>query len=964
MKRNQISKFETTLALRYSLRFHFIDVKVSSEGLLATAVELERRASFEMSETIGLPDFLKQIGAASLSPKLVLPVEGAEAPLASLHARLDAEIESVNVSPNRFCAAARTFLTRSYCSATNASAAARELARIRATIQHRRTTFRANGGAGALARRSGGRNGWRRESPRCVSWPGTILTHSRRRQNAFLPPLLSTLVVHSRLAQTHSENTHALAALSELTALHLSISNLSSNVTSGALPLAVAALSVVRQQLGSTNDQWVKETETWEVLRKWAAEEDARLESALVGALEGAFSFENTAQGESKLVISERVAAAPRGEWLSISQIIDTLDQLLASSSPPRNVDSHLARIAKQLHKYFLTPLFESGSHSNGPKTIVFSQNGEEKSAALQAAGFGQQDVIATTQQFLSFFATHSSLLPPSRFAPSFTVNFTPSLQALVVSDHLIPSLPLSTATLPPYLPTLEFAATFERDFLVGSGYLAFLPKGRESSCEEGTVVREWIDRVDVHWARRVGDATFEKVLQVIRGGDWEGQLVDVYVEEEIEVEEEEIIAPKYVEVTDSEAESEDEQLDEDGFQPFGSPTLVPAPIPIPTAPFSKPKLGTKITPVPIPTSPQASNNILTNIAPAPSATARKMPSTQLSLPAPAPAPPPISRPYQPASIEPDEPMDEEDDPWGLSSSPADASPNLLPTNSPSLLPAPSSYDNGLLPPTRARAQSASSSAGSEDPWGLSADLDLEDQTSVKAESIIGRAERGVVEEVSVEEEAMDDGWGFVEPTTEEVEPLAEGEDAWGFDESEAAVEEEESVIEEEVLALSAEERAEASPSKSPSTIPLPFSPAMNDATMTPLVAPDSPPPSHAKKDSLGGWGWEDPDDQVDADAAPPPVISTSHSKIARSASNGTTTKPKPAKIKNVKQKKMKLVVVPPVVRIKQESRRIKEQMLVSNRSRSIVAIAEEILLEALEVGSQSSVLLSACVRK
>lgn len=722
----------------------------------------------------------------------------------------------------------------------------------------------------------------------------------------------------------------------------------------------MAALAVVRQQLASGDDQWVKGTETWEVLRKWAAEEDARLESALVGALEAAFSFENTAQADSKLVISERFAAAPRGELLSISQIIDTLDQLLASSTPPRKVDSHLARIAKQLHKYFLIPLFESGTHSKGAKTIVYSQNGEERIATLQTEGPGHHDIIATTQQFLSFFATHSSLLPPSQFAPSFTVNFTPPLQSLILSDHLIPSLPTSTATLAPYLPTLEIAAKFERDFLVGSGYLAFLPRGRESSCEEGTVVREWIDRVDIHWARRVGDATFEKVLQVVRGGDWEGQLVDVYVEEEIEVEEEEVAEPKYVEVTDSEAESEDEQLDEDGFQPFGSPTLVPspqpAPIPVSTAQFSKTKLGTKITPLPAPTLPRSSSDTVSKIASAPSSSARKILAAPTNIPAPAP---PSSRPSQPESIQPEE-ADEEEDPWGLSSSPVDASPNLFPTDPPSLLPTPSAYDNGLLPPVRVRAQSTSSSAGSEDPWGLSADLDLEEQTSAKAESVVDRGEIPVADEIVEEYEVMDDGWGFVEPTSEDpiekVEPVAEGEDAWGFDESEMAAEEEVAIAE-EVLALNAEERAEVSPAKSPSTIPLPFSPAMNAATISPLVVPDSPPSSHAKKDSLGGWGWEDPDDQLDLDAAPPPIVPTSRSNVARAISNGPSILSKPAKVKKIKKpKKMKLVVVPPVVRIKQERRRLKEQLLVSNRSRSIVAVAEEILFEALEVGSQSSV--------
>ena len=136
----------------------------------STAAELERTASFEMSE-MGLSDFLKQIGATSLSPKLVLPVEGGAPPLspklvlpveggapplASLHARLEAEIESVNVSRIRVSAAAATSLTRLRYSATDASAAARELARIRAAIQHRRATFSANGGAGAATLGIGG----------------------------------------------------------------------------------------------------------------------------------------------------------------------------------------------------------------------------------------------------------------------------------------------------------------------------------------------------------------------------------------------------------------------------------------------------------------------------------------------------------------------------------------------------------------------------------------------------------------------------------------------------------------------------------------------------------------------------------------------------------------------------------------------------------------------------------------
>ena len=704
----------------------------------------------------------------------------------------------------------------------------------------------------------------------------------------------------------------------------------------------MAALFVVRKQLASTNEQWIKETDAWGVLRKWAAEEDARLESALVGALEAAFSFENTVEGESKLVIRELVAAAPRGEMLSIPQILDTLDQLLASSTPPRSVDSHLARIAKQLHKYFLTPLFASG----GGKSIAYSQNSTEKIAAMQMATSGQHDIIASTQQFLSFFATHSSLLPPSRFASSFTVNFTPPLQALIVSQHLIPSLPPSVASLGPYLTTIEIASTFEQDFLVRSGYLVFLPQGRESSCEEGTVVREWIDRVDIHWARRVGDITFERVRQEIRRSDWEGQSVDVYVEEEIEVEEKEEPAPQYVEVSDSEEESEQDEVDEDGFQPFGSPPAgqsIPAPIAsIPTAPFSRPKLGTKITPIPAP-APARTTPVIAPASIAPS-TARQ--SFVPSSPAVRPISPRPVAPVAPAAIEPEEVVDEEDDPWGLSSSPVAASPILPPTNPPVSV---SAYDNGLLPPHRSRAQSTSS-AGSEDPWGLGADLDLEEQSSIKAESIVDREDRVLEETIEVDDEPMDDGWGFVEPTSEN--PVEEiGEDAWGFDESEVAAGEEDAAIE-EVLALNAEERAEESPIKSPSTVPLPFSPTLEE--VAPSMMQDSPPQTHAKKDSLGGWGWEDPDDQVDVEAAP--LVQP------RSASNDVTTT-RPAKAKKPKKpKKMKLVVVPPTVRIKQERRKIKEQMMVSNRSRAIVAIAEEILLEALQVGSRSSVFpFSSC---
>ena len=137
-------------------RVSSFDDATSFAWLRASAGVLERGSSSEMSETMGLAAFLKQIGAASLSPKLVLPVAGAKAPLALLHARLEAEIESVNVSESRFAATVEALLMLSRGAATNAVAAAGELARIRAAIQFGSAAFRANGRAGAAPRCVGG----------------------------------------------------------------------------------------------------------------------------------------------------------------------------------------------------------------------------------------------------------------------------------------------------------------------------------------------------------------------------------------------------------------------------------------------------------------------------------------------------------------------------------------------------------------------------------------------------------------------------------------------------------------------------------------------------------------------------------------------------------------------------------------------------------------------------------------
>ena len=127
----------------------------------------------------------------------------------------------------------------------------------------------------------------------------------------------------------------------------------------------------------------------------------------------------------------------------------------------------------------------------------------------------------------------------------------------------------------------------------------------------------------------------------------------------------------------------------------------------------------------------------------------------------------------------------------------------------------------------------------------------------------------------------------------------------------------------------------------SPSTI-FPSPPVVPIALLT--AAPTSPvqPPisRHAKKESLGGWGWEGDDEVpsppdedlplhwpkvVDVPPSPPQVVSLSPSP-PRSAAPPTERTPR--------------------------VRKWKETMLISAGSRSIVATAEEVLREALEVGS------------
>ncbi|GAA5851143.1 hypothetical protein JCM8547_004143 [Rhodosporidiobolus lusitaniae] len=390
--------------------------------------------------------------------------------------------------------------------------------------------------------------------------------------NAFLPPLLAQLEAHQSLAASHLLSTTSVALLTALLTFHTTTSTLSSATSSGALPSAVDALSAVTSAVEEGAEDWIEETDVWRALVRWAGEEESRLGSALQTALEGCFDITpaSTANGQTAtLVLRERIAAAPSGEFLSVEKILEAMKEFASITGRQGKSSGVLQRFAKGLLRHFVAPFLEAngrvkvGAESQeqvvetkkAPKPRVAFRFEEEEegvhvahlSPARSDDASASTDTIAELSSFLAFLSSHSSLLPPSEsdappseYAITLTAHLTPPLQSHLISSHLTPSLPHSTASLPAYLSLLSSASSFESSFLPSHGYFAFLPPRSSSSSsevEEQRVIRSWAQRVPHHWAKAVGDSALARVRTAVKGWDWgEGETVEVEVKEEEEM--------------------------------------------------------------------------------------------------------------------------------------------------------------------------------------------------------------------------------------------------------------------------------------------------------------------------------------------------------------------------------------------------------------------------------------------
>jgi hypothetical protein len=360
-------------------------------------------------------------------------------------------------------------------------------------------------------------------------------------QRAFLPSLVERLTAHSKLAQTNSLATHTLTLINSLLGLHSTISTVSNHTTAGSLPLAVASLRELQSALTRGAEPWIESTDAWNVLRRWAADEQLRLEGSVAGALDGCFEFSpTTSTAGTTLALRSSIAAAPRGEELSVPVLLQALEDVFVMGGAGKKVDTQLARVSRQLLKYFVVPFLETNGRPNddGKLEIVYAEERGAWTATIRPRSTESEgeapdkDPLKEIATLLTFFATHTHLFPPSPYAANFTANLTPTIQALVISSHLAPSLPATIDLISPYLSTLAAASTFESSFLATSGYFAFLPKESHGQMrEEGKVIQSWVERVDKHWAGKVGDAALEKVREEFVKGDWEGEMMDVEVE-------------------------------------------------------------------------------------------------------------------------------------------------------------------------------------------------------------------------------------------------------------------------------------------------------------------------------------------------------------------------------------------------------------------------------------------------
>ncbi|KAK4700870.1 hypothetical protein P7C70_g5369, partial [Phenoliferia sp. Uapishka_3] len=463
-----------------------------------------------MASSPPLQQFLNDIGAASLSPDITLPAPGQAPPFAALQQRVEREINAIDEE-------------------------------ILALLSSEWETFSLHVTGG-------------RELVDRIEMEEEELDELDEMMvgdRAFIPALLTALQAHSSLQHAHSDSSHSVLALQSLTKYASSIEALAANTTAGALPSSVISLDTILSL--PPPPLWVSQLPAWVSLSRWASDEQARLEGAVVGALERCFEFSAGGSGSeepARLVLRKEVEAAPEGEKLGVQSLLQVLEEVFRRGKAGKKVDTQLARIAKQLLKTFLVPFVEDLGQSTAPtRSFAYTEGPEESevSITLQPSTTNPPaptqnghtktsppNPYSALETFLTFFAQHSSLLPPCPYAPTFTLHLTPPLQQLLLSAHLLPTLPSTIALLPPYLNTLSAAAEFEEDFLCLHGYLSFLPAGEEVTRDEGRVVRDWIANVERHWARKVGDEALEKVREEIRNCDWESEMVDVSVEVEL----------------------------------------------------------------------------------------------------------------------------------------------------------------------------------------------------------------------------------------------------------------------------------------------------------------------------------------------------------------------------------------------------------------------------------------------
>ncbi|SGY44307.1 BQ5605_C001g00140 [Microbotryum silenes-dioicae] len=381
-------------------------------------------------------------------------------------------------------------------------------------------------------------------------------------EDAFLPGLIEQLTSHSKLTQAHQLNLYTIQLATTLLELHTAVATLSDLITQGALPSAVPALSALRSHVSRGVEPWIASTEAYIVLRRWSLDEQVRLEGVLAGSLEACFEFLSPSTTEADpttttttawtLNLRNAISAAPKGDYIAVEELWAALEHVYAMGREgepiKRTVDTHLTRIAKQTIKYIVAPYLESNGAGKRKTEIIYSEVGELDGAitiSLQPVVDGEEEVPSVEEclkdlgAFLAFFGQHASLLPPSPYASTFTQHLTPTLQSLVVSSHLLPSLPSSSAHLESYLSVLDAARTFEADFLDSNGYFSFLPSTAGPEVEERRVIRDWIERVDRHWAKFVGDQALVDARKAIVGDEeWEGEKRDVEVQvDEVPVE-------------------------------------------------------------------------------------------------------------------------------------------------------------------------------------------------------------------------------------------------------------------------------------------------------------------------------------------------------------------------------------------------------------------------------------------